>query len=597
MRKIKGKLLTLCMGIIMAAAGMGVYAAPVINYSEDTVDAAAAGENAEGDTQEGEGASSEEASSEETTTEAVTEAATEAQITEDGIDQFGTKKALCLVKVEYYDENENYVGLAAQGVGFFIGDADGTYVLTAIDSVKVLEEKTNWIGAYYGLDSTKIKTKVKIIPRNSDLIFDAEVVKEVDSKKIAIVRPTGDIKPEGYLRLSEDSQSVASGAPVFSYYVGMANSKLEELQNVKNVLQIKGTIDNWTVVDGEAHTFQYYTTNVVNWGMPLIDETGKVIGININTGNNTETGVSYALQIYDAIEVLKLLDINYNPDIEIDTTALDEKLAAYEEKKEEEYTELSWKEYTDAYNNAKAIKQKIVSKDVDSFTQEKVNQVVKELTAMEEGLKDAGIPVKTVLMISIIAGSVMLALIIFLTILLIVKCKKYKKLLKAANEKNISAEDALKLSGRVTPGDIKNSSISGMPINRSLAETSQGMAAEPETSVLSSYQNPEGGYIVETSSYFPSLIRVKTGENIVVNKNNFVIGTSQEMVDYFVRYNSSISRQHASIMKLQDGYYIKDLETTNGTYVNGGRLPKGGSVRLYNGNIIGLAEESFEFRE
>ena len=50
-------------------------------------------------------------------------------------------------------------------------------------------------------------------------------------------------------------------------------------------------------------------------------------------------------------------------------------------------------------------------------------------------------------------------------------------------------------------------------------------------------------------------------------------------------------------MKLEDGYYIQDLETTNGTYVNGMRVAPGRYVKLTDGSTIKMAEEEFEFKE
>lgn len=40
------------------------------------------------------------------------------------------------------------------------------------------------------------------------------------------------------------------------------------------------------------------------------------------------------------------------------------------------------------------------------------------------------------------------------------------------------------------------------------------------------------------------------------------------------------SREHAVIQKIRDDFYIQDLHSTNGTYVNGKRIPPGDYLRL-----------------
>ena len=41
-----------------------------------------------------------------------------------------------------------------------------------------------------------------------------------------------------------------------------------------------------------------------------------------------------------------------------------------------------------------------------------------------------------------------------------------------------------------------------------------------------------------------------------------------------------VSRHHAVIQKIKDAYFIQDLGSTNGTFVNGKRVPDGKYIRL-----------------
>ena len=50
--------------------------------------------------------------------------------------------------------------------------------------------------------------------------------------------------------------------------------------------------------------------------------------------------------------------------------------------------------------------------------------------------------------------------------------------------------------------------------------------------------------------------------------------------------NKLASRHHATIQKIRDAYFIKDEKSTNGTLVNGHRIPEEKYVRLSPGDKI-----------
>lgn len=167
-----------------------------------------------------------------------------------------------------------------------------------------------------------------------------------------------------------------------------------------------------------------------------------------------------------------------------------------------------------------------------------------------------GMSVRAITIISITTSSVILADNIFLIIPLIIKCRKYKRILKEKQEKESLASVTL------VPGfTVKN---------RASSE--------------------------KISSSYPTLVRVKTGETIVIDKDNFLIGSDVNFADYCIRDNHNIERQHACIIKTNSIYYLKDLDTENGTYINGMRIAKDYEVRVYIGNTIGFADEVFELK-
>lgn len=50
--------------------------------------------------------------------------------------------------------------------------------------------------------------------------------------------------------------------------------------------------------------------------------------------------------------------------------------------------------------------------------------------------------------------------------------------------------------------------------------------------------------------------------------------------------NKLASRHHAVIQKIRDAYFIKDENSTNGTFVNGRKIPEGKYIRLNLGDKI-----------
>ncbi|MCI9072773.1 MAG: FHA domain-containing protein [Lachnospiraceae bacterium] len=93
-----------------------------------------------------------------------------------------------------------------------------------------------------------------------------------------------------------------------------------------------------------------------------------------------------------------------------------------------------------------------------------------------------------------------------------------------------------------------------------------------------------------------SLCRLRTYEVILINKSVFRIGKESRYVDYVVRDNDKVSRSHADIITRGNRYFIMDLNSTNGTYINGRQIPARQEVEIFNDDCLKLANEEFEFR-
>ena len=92
--------------------------------------------------------------------------------------------------------------------------------------------------------------------------------------------------------------------------------------------------------------------------------------------------------------------------------------------------------------------------------------------------------------------------------------------------------------------------------------------------------------------------QVKTVVNTFegVAKTIFSIGSKEEMVDYCIKGNATISRRHAALINENGIIFIQDLNSMNHVYVNNIQLEPGAKQVLRNGDAIRLANEEFIFQ-
>lgn len=78
-----------------------------------------------------------------------------------------------------------------------------------------------------------------------------------------------------------------------------------------------------------------------------------------------------------------------------------------------------------------------------------------------------------------------------------------------------------------------------------------------------------------------------------INKNEFVIGRNPATTDGTVTYNKAIGRRHCKFIYENNNYYIVDLNSANGTYVNNKRIAPMQPHLVKNGDSIRLANSDF----
>ena len=85
-------------------------------------------------------------------------------------------------------------------------------------------------------------------------------------------------------------------------------------------------------------------------------------------------------------------------------------------------------------------------------------------------------------------------------------------------------------------------------------------------------------------------------ENMVLDKPKLTVGKQKGQVDLLLD-EPTVSRIHAIFEKHSDGWYMKDCHSTNGTFINGRRLPQNGRKKLEEGMEISFSCASFYFHD
>lgn len=80
---------------------------------------------------------------------------------------------------------------------------------------------------------------------------------------------------------------------------------------------------------------------------------------------------------------------------------------------------------------------------------------------------------------------------------------------------------------------------------------------------------------------------------LTVNQPEYLIGKNPNMVNGAVTHNPAISRVHCKISFAQGRYYLTDMGSANGTYVNQQRLEKQQTVEINSGDYLKLANSDF----
>ncbi len=83
-------------------------------------------------------------------------------------------------------------------------------------------------------------------------------------------------------------------------------------------------------------------------------------------------------------------------------------------------------------------------------------------------------------------------------------------------------------------------------------------------------------------------------EEFVVKQKEFIIGKNAKQTDGTVSFSRMVSRKHCKIIKKKSEYFVVDLSSSNGTFLNGMRLVPGKEYVIHNRDVLRLATSDFQ---
>lgn len=153
----------------------------------------------------------------------------------------------------------------------------------------------------------------------------------------------------------------------------------------------------------------------------------------------------------------------------------------------------------------------------------------------------------------------------------------------------------LKKSGRIRSGMLKRSLSAAEEGEHDLLSV---VAAEEmehrRCEAVTGFTAPDDTVFLGSAGC-PSLVGIAGGEIILLNKPSFTLGRDREICDYAIE-KPSIGRVHALINVIEGDFFITDLDSKNGTYINGEKLLSNKEYSLSDNDRVSLANVDFCFK-
>ncbi|BBF44544.1 FHA domain-containing predicted membrane protein [Lachnospiraceae bacterium KM106-2] len=115
---------------------------------------------------------------------------------------------------------------------------------------------------------------------------------------------------------------------------------------------------------------------------------------------------------------------------------------------------------------------------------------------------------------------------------------------------------------------------------------------EHTTALVETSHSEPTTVLEEEGKYLLQAVEKESYNDLFVYCYPYTLGKSAKMADGIIN-NSNVSRIHAKIERIEGDMMLCDMNSTNGTYINNQRIPKGTKAKLKVGDEIRLADVEY----
>ena len=418
---------------------------------------------------------------------------------------------------------------------------------------------------------------IKAIPTNSNTMYDVEVIAMSHELDLAIVRAPGINLPPVKLSLAP----VKAGQKVWA--IGYPGGADRDDSLARDPTVQDGVIGR--TFSGAWHTqrldiIQHNApTNPGNSGGPLLDDCGRVIGVNtqaslvvIASPSDGVTRVPHAAGIYwsshieELVKLLQNHNISYQSENNPCLPATDE-AALQEARRKADELQRKADELQRKWDELRR-KSDATNEEVKKTRQE-AEEARRQANEMQQLVQDLQRQADAARRQFLIWGTLLGSLT--LVALLLGFRKPRQQIVRVAEQ--MSRPIRRRRDGSVQEPPIRQGS------DAVLQEKQQ---------IENQHPRPTRGLVLAGFDGNNDVIRIELSpEKFEGQRLGLSLGRHPELVDEIIQ-DENVSRRHLRITARQDQFYIEDLNSTNGTFLNGHRLSPFHSTQLDYGSTVAL---------
>lgn len=489
--------------------------------------------------------------------------------------------------------------------GFLVRNADGdTYLLTTNHCVAMTnEEKTAYCdNNNLKIDINNAQNLIRVVVKG-DVTSDAAIVAQSAENDYCLLSVSNVINEKSALRLGNNTE-LTTGMTVYAMgFEDDAVSKGAEFTSI-DVSVREGTIQNLEAnQDGTVYLQHSARITSGNSGGPLLNAEGYVVGMNNSAKSKPEEGIYFSFPINEIREVLDNYDVRYSS---LEKENAMKKLEILYEESKKKYDSGNYKR-----NSLSALeevlKQAEELKAQPEISEEDIQAALTEFKAADKKLqKKMAMKKKVMVGLGVI---IILLLLYFLKIIL--AYRRESNLLE--NKKDTEREQAeerkenpesfqetyTEKRGDILQADKKKhaDNSSGLLWNHeSDSDRTMVLGINKRASIKTGQPNSDEEKFLMRNEEAMLVRQRESAQPIAVTRPIMNIGKNADKTDITITGNPAVSRVHAQVIWKEQKYYIRDLESANGTFLNNGRIRPNENVELNNEDRLMFADEEYEFK-